>query len=504
MTLGGDVTTLVGVEPDTTRGTTMASARLRLATLLPLALLAACTSATDRLNDGIALQSQGRYIEAVYRYADAVERDRELIEAQDRLLATGDSAVSTGMDDADDLERRGDPVQAAALYHRLDQMLARVRQVGLRINVPGDYSAIRRAVFDTAINWQMVRGDEAVQDGRWADARRFYLNARGDYLPSRVQVEESYDGETRVLLQWAQIELEDLRPRSAFGLAQEALEVRGSPSRETVLAVRDLQDRALAEGSVVVAVLPVTGSPGVRDFLGGEFEIRLDEDLGVDHWTQPPLFIEMADPLILRNELRGLLRGQVAQTPLVVGRALDLIGADLGVLIRLTGIEVVEEDVDVDEHETIVERNVRRAMPQAGGDGRARGRGQDQGRGRARGRSQGEEGVEVVDAEVVLDTVTYTTHRGDLVYFVEAEITLVDTSGREVNRFSASSRQGGPFERGEFDGDPSVLALEGNRARFFDPSVLATQIADIEGRIMEELALTIAGGTYDQVLSGIN
>ena len=103
-----------------------------------------------------------------------------------------------------------------------------------------------------------------------------------------------------------------------------------------------------------------------------------------------------------------------------------------------------------------------------------------------------------------MDTVTYTTHRGDLVYYVEAEITLVDTSGREVNRFSASSRQRGPFERGEFDGDPRILVLEGNRARFFDPAVLSGPVADIEGRIMEELALTIAGGTYEQVLSGIN
>jgi hypothetical protein len=103
-----------------------------------------------------------------------------------------------------------------------------------------------------------------------------------------------------------------------------------------------------------------------------------------------------------------------------------------------------------------------------------------------------------------MDTVTYTTHRGELLYYVEADITLVDTSGREVSRFTSSSRQRGPFERGEFDGDPSILALEGNRARFFDPSILAGQLADIEGRIMEELAVTIAGGTFDQVLSGIN
>lgn len=459
----------------------MASARTCLALLLPLVLLSACASATDRLNEGITLQSQGRFFEAVYRYADAVEKDRDLAEAQDRLLSAGDSAVMTAMDEADDMERRGDPVQAASQYRRIDRMLARIREVGLRLTLPSDYSAIRRAIFDTAINWQMVRGDEATEDGRWEEARRFYVGARGDYLPSRDQVEESYDAETRVILQWAQVELEDRRPRFAFGLAEEAVEIRSSPSRETVLAVRDLQDRALAEGTVVLAIIPVMADPGVPEFLGGEFEIRLDDDLGLDHWNRPPLFVEIADPLILRTELRGLLRGRLTQSPLIVGRAVDLIGADLGVMIRLTSIEVVEEDVDTDHRETVVQRNT-----SSGAQGR--------GRGRARGRPN--------DTQV-MDTVTYTTHRGTLSYFVEAQIIFVDTNGREVNRFTSSSRQSGQFERGEFDGDPRILALEGDRARFFDPSVIAEQIASIEDRVLEELAITIAGGTFDQVLAGI-
>jgi len=461
----------------------MASARIRMALLLPLALLFACTSATDRLNEGIALQSQGRYIQAVYRYADAVERDRELIEAQDRLFAAGDSAVMTAMDEADDLERRGDPVPAAGLYRQIDQMLARIREVGLRLTLPADYSTIRRAIFDTAIDWQMVRGGEAVSEGRWADARGYYVGARGDYLPSRPQVDESYDAETDVLLQWAAVELEDFRPRGAYHLAEDALQVRSSPSRETVLTARDIQERALLEGTVVLAVVPVMSEPSVREYLGGEFEIQLDADLGLDHWSQPPLFIEMAEPVILRRELRGLLRGQVMQSPLVVGRAVDLIGADLGVMIRVSEIEVVEEDVDTDQHEVVVRRNAR------SGGGRAGGR-----------RNPTPDSLQ---ADQAMDTVTYYTHQGTLAYYVEADIVLVDTGGREVNRFTASSTQDGPFERGEFDGDPGVLALEGDRSRFFDANVFASQVAAIEGAVLEELAVAIAVGTFDQVLAGI-
>jgi len=469
MTLRRVPTILLHDEPFQSEGPTMAAVRSGVTPLLALLLVSACTSATDRLNEGIALQSQGRYIRAVYAYVDAVERDDELLEAQDRLLAAGDTAVAIGMDEADRLERRGDPVAAAAEYSRLDAMLERVRQVGLRIDVPSDYSTIRRAIFDTAINWQMVQGDEATREGRWEEGRSFYRGARGDYLPSRDQVEESMEAEVRLLLDWAEVELEDRRPRLAHELAQEAAQVRSSPARETVLAVRDIQAEALELGTVVLAIAPVTADPGVREWLGGEFEVELDEDLSLDHWSQPPLFVDIADPLILRRELRGLLRGQATQSPLLVGRALDLVGADLGVIIRLTGIEVVEEDVDRDEHEAVVTRTVR----------------------------------EGVARRSVADTVTYATLEGDLSYYLEADVTLVDPGGREADRFTASADQSGPFQRSEFDGDPSGLDVPAAHEPFFDPAVIANQMARIEGALLEEIGVAIAAGTYDQVLAGI-
>jgi tetratricopeptide (TPR) repeat protein len=448
----------------------MAALRFRSAFLLPIALVAACTSATDRLNDGIALQAQGRYMEAAYRYADAVDRDAELQEARERLLAVGDSAIMVAMDDADDLERRGDPVSAARLYQSLDQLMGRVRQVGMRLDPPGDYMDIRRAIFDNAIGWQMVRGDEARDDGRWADAQRYYQGARESFLlPARLQIEESLDAETRILLQWADIELTDGRPRAAHTRAQQALEVRTSPPRDVVLEVRGLQDRALEAGSVVVAIPPVTAAPGVREYLGPEFEIALDNDLQLDHWNQPPLFVKVADPLILRTELRGLLRGQAVQSPTIVGRALDLVGADLGVIIALSSIEVREEDVRTDRHRAVI--------PAVSSNGGVPRRG-----------------------DAAMDTVTYTTLRGTVSYYLEAEILVVDNRGREVERFTSSSSKTGPFQRGEFDGDPSRLPLTESEEPYFDPRVRAEQLGSIEGALMEDLAVAIAAGTYDTLL----
>ena len=437
-------------------------------------LLAACASATDRLNDGIALQSQGRYMEAVYRYADAVDRDAELAEARDRLVAAGDTAIMVGMDEADELERRGNPVGSAEQYRAIDQMLARARQVGVRLDVPSDYDTIRRAVFDNAVRWRMAQGSQAADQGSWEVAREHFVGARADFLlPSRMQVDEAYEAETQLLLRWGETELGDGRPRAAHALAQEAAEVRSSPARDVVLRVRDLQHRALDAGTVVVAILPVTGVPGVREYLGGEFEIALDEDLTLDHWNEPPLFVELADPVILRRELRGLLRGQVARTPLVVGRALDLIGADLGVLIELSEIEVVEEDVESRTREAII------PLPASGGRGTNR------------------------QSDQAMDTVTYTTLEGTLSYYLEANVVIVDADGREIERFEASSRRSGPFRRGEFDGDPDVLDLPQNDAPFFDPDVFGGQVARIEDELMEDLAVAIASGTFDTVLSGI-
>jgi hypothetical protein len=451
----------------------MAARRHALALLLPLALVA-CASAGDRLNEGIELQAQGRYMQAVYRYAEAVERDAELVEARERLLTAGDTAIMIAMDDADDLERRGDPVGAARLYRDVDQMLARVRQVGMRLDPPADYGEIRRAIFDTSIGWQMVRGDEAAEAGRWSEARDLYVGARADFLQgSRIQVEESYDAETRVLLQWAEVELEDARPRAAHGLAQDALEVRTSPARDVVLRVRELQERALDAGTVVVAMLPVTATGGVRDYLGPEFEIELDDDLTLDHWNEPPLFVEVADPIILRRELRGLLRGQVQQSPTLVGRALDLIGADLGAMIELSRIQVTEEDVESRSREVVIPR------PAAGGRGANR------------------------QSDQPMDTATFSTHEGVLAYYLEANVIFVDGNGREVERFTASSRKSGPFQRGDFAGDPSVLPLRPDERPFFDAAILAEQTGRLEGELLEDLAVAIAVGTFDTVLSGI-
>lgn len=452
----------------------MASLRLRLALIALLALASACASAEDRLAEGRVLQTQGRYFDAAYRYIAALEKDETLTEARADLLTAGDSAVTQARNDADALKGRGDPVAAADMYRQIDRLLAAARQVGVRIPTSSDYSASRRSIFDAAINWQMARGDEAAEAGRWSQARQHYIGARGDYLPTRDQVEESYDAEQRVLLTWAEVELADQCPRSAYSLAQQALELRASPSRRTVLAVRDLQHRALEKGTLVIAVPPVMAEDGVRAYLGPEFEMELDETLVLDYWTKPPLFVEVADPALLRRELRSLLRGRLVRSPAVVGRSLELIGADLGILVTLSRIEVTENDVHRDRHVAVIPHMTNPRLDLR--------RGQE---------------------AMAMDTVNYFTVEGELAYDVVADIVLVDATGRETQHFEVTARQRGPFQRGEFEGDPARLTLSDRQARFFDPVHQAAQVGAIETALMEGLATTVAAGTYEQVLRGI-
>jgi hypothetical protein len=508
----------------------MATTLKRLFFALPLLIATACASATDRYNDGLELQAQGRYMEAAYRYADAVEKDSSLQEARDQLLIVGDSAIMLALEEADRLDGRGEPVEAARQFQSIDRLMSRVRSVGMRLTEPGDYRVARRTAFDRAIEWYMIEGEDASREGRWENAVRSFASARADFSPTRDQRDASMDAQTRVLIDWAEIELGDRRPRAAYGIAERALVVRRSPPRPIVLEVRDLQERALAMGTVVVAALPVSATDRVREIVGTELEVELDEHTETGYWLNAPPFVQMADANILRREIRGLLRGRIPQSPALVGRALSLIGADYGVMVEITSIRISDDDVQVEERTAVVRRrNVEQSRERERerdsdrGECDGPGRGQDRGRGvgldrdDCRGRGWGGSGngggnsrqsstrtssQRWVTYEVG-DTVTYRIISGERVVRTEADVLLINLDGRAVAEFTIASDQRGSFREGEFDGDPWQLRLNSRQTRLFEWNEWDDEWFRIQRAVIDQLAAGIATETFAEVLSWV-
>ena len=504
----------------------MATMPTRLFLVLPLVLTMACASATDRFNDGLELEAQGRYMEAAYRYADAVEKDASLQEARDRLLIVGDSAVMVALEEADYLDGRGEPVGAARQFLSIDRLMSRVRSVGMRLLEPDDYRVARRTAFELAIEWYMTEGEDASREGRWEDAIRAFASARGDFSPSRDQREASLEAQTRVIIDWAEVELGDLRPRAAYGIAERALSVRRSTPRAIVLEVSDLQDRALAMGTVVVATLPVTASGRVRDIVGTELEIELDQGMESGYWRDTPPFVMMANATILRRELRWLLRGVMPRSPALVGRALDLIGADYGVMVEIVALRITDQNVRVEERTAEIRRqDLDRTRARERERGPARdacygpGLGQDRGRGvrvdpdDCRGRGWGSDGNSGQNSRgntrqrwvtyEIGDTATYWVISGERTVRAEADVLIVNLDGRAIAEFTITSQQEGPFREGEFDGDPWQLGLNNRNTRLFDFSEWHDEWSRIQRSVIDQLAVGITVETYREVLSRV-
>ena len=496
----------------------------RLFLAFPLLLATACASAADRFNDGLELQAQGRYMEAAYRYADAVEKDSSLQEARDRLLIVGDSAIMLALEEADRLDGRGEPVGAARQFQAIDRLMSRVRSVGMRLLEPDGYRVTRRTAFERAIEWYMVQGEDASREGRWEDTVRAFASIRDDFSPSRDQREASLDAQTRVIIDWAEVELGDRRPRAAYSIAERALSVRRSTPRPIVLEVRELQDRALAMGTVVVAALPVSATGRVRDIVGTELEVDLDEGMETGYWRDAPLFVQMADANILRRELRGLLRGRIPRSPALVGRALNLIGADYGVMVEITSIRISDENVEVEERTAVIrrqdldrsrerERDAARDECDGPGRGRDRGRGagldhdECRGRGWDGGRSSSQNSGRTSSRRWVTyeigDTVTYRVISGERFVRAEADVMLVNLDGRAVAEFTIIAEQEGSFREGEFDGDPWQLWLSNRNARLFDWGVWDDEWSRIQRAVIDQLAVGIATETFAEVLSWV-
>lgn len=432
--------------------------RLLSLLLLTSVLLMACASAGDRLNEGMQLQSEGRYMEAAYRYADAVDKDGTLEEAHERLNTVADSALRGTMDSAVNFGAGGDPIAAADAFLGGDRLLRRIRQVGARFTPPQGYDTQRRESFDWAIATLMSYGELQSGRSRFGDARRAFIRARTDFDATGTQREASLDAEADLLLRMADAALGDGANRRAYGYAGEVLELVSNSSRSTASRVGRIQETALRRGTVRLAVLPISTVAAVRDSGGRELAIQLSDDLELDYWRDPPPFVAIADPVLIRRAARNAARGSNRLSARDVERVMGSVDADLAALIEFTFLQVQESNVETELRSARTDRG---------------------------------------------DMVSYSIVKGRVTYQAMVQVILVNADGDELVDFNVLARETGRFERGAYRGNPAELDLGRNEARLFDADVIAGRLAAIQQEMLTELAANVADRVFDRVLSRV-
>jgi tetratricopeptide (TPR) repeat protein len=437
-------------------GTAMTRPPLRSVAVACLAAaIAACASAGKRLEQGMEAEASGSFYAASIRYIEALEKDADLVEARERLMEAGDSAITIGLARAEVDIQAGDPVPAAEEYLAIDRLVGRARAVGVRLPTPADYADLRRSVFDGAIDALMERAVAAGDRGEWGQARSAYDRIRRDFAPSAEQRADSEEAEAALLVAWAEEEASYERFRRAYDLADEALGSPGALPADLADQATDLQARALAAGTRVLAVFPVTATTAVMDAAGSDVTQQLSDLLELEHWRLPPLFVVVADPVMVRQASR---RYNVVGGRFRAGPVLDDVGADFGALVELVRIDGTEQNLRT-RVQTVRTR-----------DGR---------------------------------TTNYTEESGDLTLVLEARVAILDQRGSQVTSFSSRASDSGSFERGRYRGDPGELELSRGERRLFDPVIQRQMVADIEARATEELAARVADRVFSEVLSRI-
>lgn len=316
-----------------------------VAALLPMMLAAGCMSASKRLEQGMKLEERGRPADAAQRYIDALRRDGSLSEARQRLDETGGEAVRQYLAESDAAASAGQPEDAADLLLRLDALRRDAAGVGVQLAVPADYASRRRQVLDAAIEQAVDRGGEMASARRFGDALGRLDRAADRWQPSAEQRARLNDARVDAYVAWSEHEAGQGRFRSAYNVAGRAISALG---RDFPRAgeLMELQERAVEEGTVRVAILPVEPETSVDDELPVEWLREVQEELEESAWEQAPMFIEVIDPREVRRRMRrgeGGTRPRAGTTQAAsLGRAL---GADLVVRMSVDSTRTQERDV---------------------------------------------------------------------------------------------------------------------------------------------------------------
>jgi len=360
------------------------------AALAMLLLLCGCASAKKSYGKGADAEAEGRWATAAEQYIDALRRDPEYPGARERAYEAGSYAVAEYLDIAHRFEAAQRFESALGEYQKADRMVALAASVRVVIGLPGDYAQRKAMTLGRAVDEAMIAVDRLADDGRWREAFDAYrdLLRRLPMGPAQVQqvrlaqldalldgAEEAlaagrYDAATEIaadaidlfgtdapqsgpalellaridrrhyddLVASARAQMTAGRFQAADRLACRAIAIYRAESASSLQA-RELRERIIAQGTVVLASMPACVRSGLEAGAPAALAAAIDDQLEQAFWAEPPLFIDVADPDDVRRELRRLDYAGQEITPTRARAVVETLTGDFAAIFTITRCE---------------------------------------------------------------------------------------------------------------------------------------------------------------------
>ncbi|MFQ5601051.1 MAG: hypothetical protein ACE5G2_10930 [Candidatus Krumholzibacteriia bacterium] len=281
-----------------------------------------------------------------------------------------------------------------------------------------------------------------------------------DFSPGVDQRASARAARIRASIHWGEADLAAGRYRKAVERADRAISIAGGAGRPDAADALALREEALARGTVRVAVAPIWCSNETAETLPEAFLQALNDELELAHWSEPPLFVAVADPVLVRQRMRqaGYLRSRMGVWEAsAVGRSVD---ANLVVTGEILEFAVTEEDVQRAYHS-----------------------------------------AQTVDD---VDT-TYLVRRGKRRYRLRAAYTVVDaerSSGQAKRSFEVFELHS--FRRADYHRDYNELKLSRSQRQLFDPQREQEEREEVERHLIQKASRQFADRVYGEVLSHVH
>ena len=437
------------------------SIRVFLLGVLISAVAVGCVTTEKRFKKGMDLEEKGRLVEAAEYYIRVLSDDQDYSEARDRLTIIGPQIVDDRMLDASNRTAAGQYVAAYDQYLAVEAFLRQTANVGVILQRPETLDELKLAADSRAYDQLLTRAAGAAADGDFARAVETYGRARSWHSITEEQL-RAIDAEVaRVEYMWSRRLFDDGQYRAAFEHTASALALV-QPNSDLHRELAMLQERAVADGSAVVAFLPVGQTDDVMRLAPDALTDDLNDVLLYEYWSVPPVFILTADPIVVRREMRRIT-GRAARVvsrndAIDIGRAVD---ADYVVAGEMTRYQDEEKGVRERTYEV-----------------------------QTRGRNP-------IDTSYVVRR--YTINRDARVAF-----RIYDVRRRaSVDQGSADARTSLEVERGVYPGNYNDLDLDGNQLALFDPYEIDRQNQTLDEALADEIAGQLADKIIGEILQRI-